>query len=113
MLKHLATWEARYFGEVFGRPFPEPLPAWNDTTAEGGDFWATEDEARKDIVGFYQRVWEHADATIDVLDIDAPDHVPWWPRPDSSCSTSWFTCSPRPAATLDTRTSCVNNLTAR
>ena len=82
MLKHLATWEARYFGEVFGRPFPEPLPAWDDTAAEGADFWATEDQARDDIVGFYRRVWEHADATIDALDIDAPGHVPWWPRPD-------------------------------
>jgi hypothetical protein len=26
--------------------------------------------------------WEHADATIDELPIDAPGHVPWWPRPD-------------------------------
>lgn len=26
LVKHLATWEARYLGEVFGRPFPEPLP---------------------------------------------------------------------------------------
>ena len=24
LVKHLATWEARYFGEVFGRLFPEP-----------------------------------------------------------------------------------------
>jgi hypothetical protein len=27
-------------------------------------------------------VWAHADATIDALPIDAPGHVPWWPRPD-------------------------------
>ena len=27
-------------------------------------------------------VWEHSDATIATLDIDAPGHVPWWPRPD-------------------------------
>jgi len=82
LLKHLATWEARYFGEVFGRPFPEPLPAWDDTAAEAAGFWATEDEAREEIVGFYRRVWDHSDATIDALDIDAPGHVPWWPRPD-------------------------------
>ena len=25
---------------------------------------------------------EHSDATIAALDIDAPGHVPWWPRPD-------------------------------
>src|SRR6476619_8386125 len=28
LVKHLATWEARYLGEVFGRPFPEPLSRW-------------------------------------------------------------------------------------
>lgn len=33
LVKHLATWEARYLGEVFGRPFPEPLPRW-DVEAE-------------------------------------------------------------------------------
>jgi hypothetical protein len=27
-------------------------------------------------------VWEHSDATINALDVDAPGHVPWWPRPD-------------------------------
>jgi Protein of unknown function (DUF664) len=82
LLKHLATWEARYFGEVFGRPFPEPLRRWDDTTAPGADFWATEDEAREEIIDFYRRVWEHSDATVNALDIDAPGHVPWWPRPD-------------------------------
>lgn len=33
------------------------------------------------IVGFYRRTWEHSDATIDALPLDAPDHVPWWPEP--------------------------------
>jgi hypothetical protein len=28
------------------------------------------------------RVWEHADATITALAIDAPGYVPWWPSPD-------------------------------
>jgi len=82
MVKHLATWEARYFGEVFGRPFPVPLPRWDDTAARGTDLWATEDESREEIVGFYRLAWEHSDATINALDIDAPGHVPWWPRPN-------------------------------
>ena len=43
--------------------------------------WATEHETREEIIGFYRRVWEHSDATIDALPIDAPGHVPWWPRP--------------------------------
>ena len=80
LVKHLATWEARYFGEVFGRPFPEELPRWQDS--DGGDLWATEDETREQIVGLYRRVWAHADATISELPADAPGHVPWWPQPE-------------------------------
>ncbi|MFC8263204.1 DinB family protein [Streptomyces sp. NPDC057291] len=82
LVKHSATWEARYFGEVFGRPFREPLPRWDDKAASGADLWVAEDETREQMIGLYQRVWEHADATIDELAIDAPGHVPWWPRPD-------------------------------
>jgi hypothetical protein len=82
LVKHLATWEARYFGEVFGRPFPEPLPRWDDQAASGTDLWATEHETRDQITGFYRRVQEHSDATINAPPIDAPGHVPWWPRPD-------------------------------
>ena len=82
LVKHSATWEARYFGEVFGRPFPEPLPRWDDKAASGTDLWVTKDETREQIIGFYRRAWEHADATIGTFAIDAPGHVPWWPRPD-------------------------------
>jgi hypothetical protein len=80
LVKHLATWEARYLGEIFGRPFPEPLPRWQDS--DGSDLWATRDETRDQILGFYRRAWDHADATIGALPVDAPGHVPWWPRPD-------------------------------
>ncbi|MBB3100367.1 hypothetical protein FHR83_008089 [Actinoplanes campanulatus] len=80
LVKHLATWEARYLGEIFDRPFPEPLPRWQD--ADGSDLWATQDETREQIINFYRRAWNHADATITELPIDAPGHVPWWPRPD-------------------------------
>ncbi|MFF9340669.1 DinB family protein [Streptomyces sp. NPDC014773] len=79
LVKHVATVEARYFGEVFDRPSPEPLPRWQDS--DGGDQWATEDETRDQIVGFYRRTWEHSDATIEELPLDAPGHVPWWPEP--------------------------------
>ncbi|MFI6525722.1 DinB family protein [Streptomyces uncialis] len=79
LVKHVATVEARYFGEVFDRPSPEPLPRWQDS--DGGDQWATEDETRDRIIGFYRRAWEHSDATIDALPLDAPGHVPWWPEP--------------------------------
>ncbi|MFB7586458.1 DinB family protein [Streptomyces sp. NPDC056169] len=79
LVKHLANVEARYFGEVFHRPSPEPLPRWQDS--DGSDLWATEDETRDQIFGFYRRTWEHSDATISALPLDAPGHVPWWPEP--------------------------------
>jgi hypothetical protein len=79
LVKHLGTWEARYLGEVFGRPFPGPLPRWQD--ADGSDLWVTPDETREQIIDFYRRAGAHADATIDELALDAPGHVPWWPSP--------------------------------
>jgi len=82
LVKHLSIWESRYFGEVFDRPFPEPLPRWDDTEARGTDMWATEQETRKEITDRYRRVWEHSDATISALAIDSLGYVPWWPRPD-------------------------------
>jgi Protein of unknown function (DUF664) len=78
LVKHCAVSGSRYFGEVFGRPFPEPLPRWDDETANDAQFWATEHETRDEIAGLYQRVWEHSDATISALAIDAPGYVPWW-----------------------------------
>ena len=80
LVKHLATWEARYLGEVFDRPFAERLPRWQDSDA--GDLWVTEGESRGQILDFYRRAWVHSDATIASLPLDAPGHVPWWPRPD-------------------------------
>ncbi|MFE0036636.1 DinB family protein [Streptomyces sp. NPDC059015] len=79
LVKHVATVEARYFGEVFDRPSPEPLPRWQDY--DGSDQWATEDETRDQIIGFYRRTGEHSDATINELSLNAPGHVPWWPEP--------------------------------
>ncbi|MFI2207056.1 DinB family protein [Streptomyces sp. NPDC020192] len=81
LVKHVASVEARYFGEVFDRPSPESLPRWQDH--DGSDLWATEDETRDQIIGFYRRTWEHSDATINELPLDAPGHVPWWPEPDT------------------------------
>ncbi|MFJ1596926.1 DinB family protein [Streptomyces sp. NPDC088261] len=79
LVKHVAGVEARYFGEVFGRPSPEPLPRWQDH--DGSDLWAAGDETRDQIIQFYRRTWEHSDVTIDALALDTPGHVPWWPEP--------------------------------
>jgi hypothetical protein len=78
LVKHMATLEAWYFGEVFGRPFPDSLGRWQD--ADGSDLWVTAGETREQIIDFYRRAWRHADATTHDLSLDAPGHVPWWSR---------------------------------
>jgi uncharacterized damage-inducible protein DinB len=78
LVKHVASVEAGYFGECFGRPFAEPLPWAEDGAEPNADMWATADETREQIVGLYQRVWAHSDATIDALALDAVGKVPWW-----------------------------------
>ncbi|HTJ69279.1 MAG TPA: DinB family protein [Actinospica sp.] len=82
LVKHVAYSGARYFGEVFDRPFPDTVPRWNDPAAWRTEHWVTDDVSREDVVGLYRRVWEHADETIGALAVDAPGRVPWWPRPD-------------------------------
>lgn len=82
LIKHMALWEARYLGAVFDRPFPEPLPHWDDATAPGNDMWAEEDETRAEILDRFRRVAEHSEATINALDLAAPGHVPWWSNPE-------------------------------
>ncbi|MDA1360159.1 DinB family protein [Glycomyces luteolus] len=78
LVKHLASTEVGYFGDTFARPFPETLP-WLDDDDPQADLWATPDESRDYVTDLYRRVWDHADATIRELDLDAQGNVPWWP----------------------------------
>src|ERR1700683_3025438 len=81
LVKHLSIVEARYFGETFGRPFPEHVRWWDEDDNDNTGMWATEDESRAEVLGRYRRAWAHADATIDALALDAPGRVPWWTWP--------------------------------
>lgn len=80
LVKHLAGVEAGYFGDIFGRPFAEPMPWMEDDAEPNEDLWATPEESREDIIGLYHRVWAHADATFDALPLDHVGEVPWWPE---------------------------------
>jgi len=83
LVKHLTLSEARYFGAIFNRPYPEPIPTFDDPGFENRDHMSvTERESRADILTAYQRACEHAHETIEALPIDAPGYVPWWPRPN-------------------------------
>jgi uncharacterized damage-inducible protein DinB len=79
LVKHVASVEAGYLGDTFGRPFGEPLPWLGEDAEPNADMWATPEESRDQITGLYHRVRAHSDATLDALGLDAIGHVPWWP----------------------------------
>ena len=78
LVKHVACGACGYFGAVFGRPFPEPLPWFAQGAEENADLWVPASESREQIVDLHHRAWEHADATIEALPLDATGRVPWW-----------------------------------
>jgi hypothetical protein len=80
LVKHLASMEILYFGEVFGRPVGQSLPWLADDAEPNADMWARVNESRENIVGLYHRAVIHADATIGELTLDTEAHVPWWPE---------------------------------
>ena len=77
LVKHCATWDSRYFGGVFDRPYPD-VARWDDDATRGTDMWANDHETRADIVELYHDVWRHADETIESLEFDTVGYVPWW-----------------------------------
>jgi hypothetical protein len=78
LVKHAAGVELNYFGRVFGRPFPHP-PLWSTADAlPASDMYASEEESRESVLGFYGEVRSFADATITALPLDAPGVVTWW-----------------------------------
>ncbi|WP_426243161.1 DinB family protein [Nocardioides sp. LHG3406-4] len=82
LVKHVASIEIEYFGDIFDRPSGEPLPWLTDDPEANADMWATPEESREDIVALYHRSWAHSDETIEALELDAPGRVPWWGTPE-------------------------------
>lgn len=80
LVKHLASVELGYFGEVFGRPSAEPQPWFEEGAEPNADLWATADESREQIIALYHRAWEHTDATVGALTLESTGRVPWWPE---------------------------------
>jgi hypothetical protein len=80
LVKHLAGLEYAYLGDAVGRPAAETLPWVEDGSIwDGADMWATADDKSDDLVALYRRACAHADASIAVLDLDAPATVSHWP----------------------------------
>ncbi|WP_427129614.1 DinB family protein [Pseudarthrobacter sp. S9] len=80
LVKHVASVEVGYFGDVFGRPGNLDLPWLADGAEPDADMWATPEESREQIIELHRRSAAHSDATIDELPLDAPGEVPWWPE---------------------------------
>lgn len=78
IVKHVASVELGYLGDVFDRPSGGLLPWMGNDAPDNADMWATAQESREDIVALYRRSWSHADRTIDELPLDAQGLVPWW-----------------------------------
>ncbi len=77
LVKHTASVQLGYLGEVFDRPAGRALP-WLDGE-DDADMWATAQESRAEIVGLHEYSAAHSDATIEALPLDAPGAVSWWP----------------------------------
>ena len=80
LVKHVASVEVGYFGEVFGRPHGQPLPWLADDAEPDADLWASPEETRDQIVALHHAAAAHSDATIEALPLDAAGQVPWWPE---------------------------------
>lgn len=80
LVKHVASVEVGYFGDVFGRPHGQPLPWLADDAEPDADLWASPDETRDQIVTLHHAAAAHSDATIEALPLDAAGQVPWWPK---------------------------------
>jgi uncharacterized damage-inducible protein DinB len=83
IVKHMAHVELGYFGDTFGRAWPQPEERISEADFEADpqvDWYATEGETCAGIVDFYRRVWTFADATIEELPLDTLGRVPWWPE---------------------------------
>lgn len=78
LVKHVASVELGYFGDVFGRPGGVELPWFADDAEPDADLWVTADETREQIIGLHRLSAAHSDATIEALPLDAPGEVPWW-----------------------------------
>lgn len=76
IVKHVASVEAGYLGNCFGRPFEQSFPWFAPDAAPNADFLAT--ESSPEIIDLYARVAAHSQVTIDTLTLDATGEVPWW-----------------------------------
>lgn len=78
LVKHVASIELGYLGDVFDRPSDIALPWLSPDAEPNADLWVQPYETRAQVVQLYRDAWAHDDATVRELDLDAVGHVEWW-----------------------------------
>lgn len=79
---HLASLQAEYFGQTFGRPFPreDEMYFLSDEDADPqDDLWVRPEATSGWVVGLYQATWEHAQETVAALELDTQGQIPTRP----------------------------------
>jgi len=89
LLKHVASVDVGYLGEVFDRPFNHPVLDRIDADPST-DLWAAADESAESIMDFARAAWAHTDRTIAELDLDAAGSVPWWHPDRREVTLGWI-----------------------
>jgi uncharacterized damage-inducible protein DinB len=79
LVKHVASVQLGYFGEVFGRPSDRVVPWLANDAEPDADMWVPASESRAEIVDFHHYSAAHSDATIEALDLSTVGEVSWWP----------------------------------
>lgn len=81
LVKHVASVQVGYLGEVFGRPSPWEMPWFADGAEPDADLWVPAEESRASVLELWEHSVAHADATVAALPLDAVGAVPWWSEP--------------------------------
>jgi Protein of unknown function (DUF664) len=79
LVKHVASVQLEYFGDVFGRPGGRALPWLAEDAEPDADLWVPAEESRDDVLALHRFSASHSDATIEALPLTAVGTVPWWP----------------------------------
>lgn len=78
LVKHVASVQLEYLGDVFGRPSGRVLPWMDDGAEPDADLWVPAAETRDQVLELHHFSAAHSDATVEELPLDARGEVPWW-----------------------------------
>ena len=93
IIKHVAYVQLGYLGDCFGRPSGIPTP-WDEGSDDpDADLWVPARESREEIIDLFRRSADHADDTLEALELNAVGEVLGGLRAGAipRCMVWWFT----------------------